>query len=98
MRAFLLAVTAVTVASLLASPAAAQQGRYGRLYEALWSTVNENYYDPHFRGTDWAARRERYRARASAADSDRAFLAVANEMLEQIHSSHLFTRTRRFRV
>ncbi len=89
MRALLLAVTAVTVASLLASPAAAEEGRYARLHEALWGTVNDNFYDPHFRGTDWTAQRERYRARANAADTDAEFLVVANEMLGQINSSHL---------
>ena len=89
MRALLVAVTAVTAATVLAAPAGAQDGRYGRLYGALWSAVNDNFYDPHFRGTDWAAQRERFRTRANAARTDAEFLAVANEMLGQINSSHL---------
>lgn len=89
MRAMLIAVTAVTAATVLAAPAGAQEGRYARLYGALWSTVNDNFYDPHFRGTDWGAQRERFRARANAARTDAQFFAVANEMLGQINSSHL---------
>ncbi|MGH6949735.1 MAG: S41 family peptidase [Vitreimonas sp.] len=77
----------LALAAAAAAPAEAQ--RYERLYEALWMTVNDNFYDPHFRGTDWAGQRERYRARANAADSDAEFLAVASEMLGQINSSHL---------
>jgi carboxyl-terminal processing protease len=88
MRGFHLAATLVAAASMLAA-AHAQEGRYGRLHDALWTTVKENFYDPHFRGTDWAAQRERYRARANAAASDGEFLAVAREMLGQINSSHL---------
>lgn len=84
---FATALIAAIAASTVSAPAQAQ--RYERLYEALWTTVNDNFYDPHFRGTDWAAQRERYRAQASAADSDAEFLAVAREMLGQIESSHL---------
>lgn len=85
-----------TVAALAAALAAlhatalAQETDYRQLYGALWTTVNENYYDPHFRGTDWAAQRERYRARAEAARNDAEFRAVASEMLGQIASSHLY--------
>jgi carboxyl-terminal processing protease len=84
------AATAVAALVAFAAPSAAQDTNYAMLYATLWSTVNENYYDPHFRGADWAAQRERYRARAEAARNDTEFRAVASEMLEQIPSSHLF--------
>ncbi len=81
---------ACVAASITFTPAAAQQTNYARLYETLWSTVNENYYDPHFRGTDWTAQRERYRARVEAAQSDAEFHTVASEMLGEIVGSHLY--------
>ena len=60
----------VTLAAALLggiAPVSAQETNYARLYEALWTAVNDNFYDPHFRGTDWAAQRDRYRsARRSA--------------------------------
>lgn len=73
---------------------AAAQGRgdYGQLYEKLWSTVAENFYDPHFRGTDWARVRERYRERAGAVRTDEQFRTLAAEMLAEIRSSHLHIR------
>lgn len=73
---------------------AAAQGRggYDQLYEKLWSTVAENFYDPHFRGTDWASVRERYRERAEAVENDEQFRALAAEMLAEIQSSHLHIR------
>lgn len=75
--------------ALFATTAAAQESRYVQLHDALWSTVNENFYDPHFRGADWAAQRARYRERAAHARTDAEFLAVASAMLGEITSSHL---------
>lgn len=77
--------------ALLAVPAAGEQAddRYVRLYESLWSAVNDHYYDPRFRGTDWRAVGERYRARAEAVRSDDAFAGLAREMLGELGSSHL---------
>ena len=89
MSGFRFAAALAALLAAFAAPAYAQEGRYARLYEALWTTVNDNFYDPHFRGADWEAQRERYRARAYAADTDAAFLAVASEMLAEINSSHL---------
>jgi carboxyl-terminal processing protease len=59
----------------------------------LWSTVDENYYDPHFMGTDWASVGERYRQRARAVETDEQFRTLASEMLAEIPSSHLHIRT-----
>jgi carboxyl-terminal processing protease len=81
---------AVTLA-LLSAPAIAQTpSKYERLAEALWSQVNDNYYDPYFRGTDWAAVRTRYMPRAADIHTDAQFLAFANQMLSEINSSHLY--------
>jgi carboxyl-terminal processing protease len=89
-------VTVLIIAGIFCAAAgeAAAQGRsdYGQLYEKLWSTVAENFYDPHFRGTDWAGVRERYRERAGAVEDDEQFRTLAAEMLAEIRSSHLHIR------
>lgn len=74
----------------LSASASAQDGRYMRLYETLWGTVNQAFYDPNFRGVDWAAQREAYRARAMTAQNDAAFAALANEMVGELGVSHLY--------
>lgn len=83
-------VAAATLA-LIAAPASADGPAtdYRRLYEALWSAVNEQFYDPHFHGTDWTAVGTRYRPRAARIRSDDEFAALAREMLAEIRSSHL---------
>lgn len=90
MPGFRAAACAAAAFLTLAAPATAQRADYARLYDNLWNAVNENYYDPHFRGTDWAAQRERFRARAVGAQNDAEFQAVARDMLAQIASSHLY--------
>jgi carboxyl-terminal processing protease len=62
---------------------------YSQLYESLWSTVNEHFYDPHFQGVDWKGVKERFRERAEAIEDDAQFASLASEMLAEIPSSHL---------
>jgi carboxyl-terminal processing protease len=62
---------------------------YSQLYESLWSTVNEHFYDPHFKGVDWKGVKERFRERAEAIEDDAQFASLASEMLAEIPSSHL---------
>ncbi|HRE44349.1 MAG TPA: S41 family peptidase [Terricaulis sp.] len=81
---------AAVLALALSASASAQEGRYARLYETLWGTVNGAFYDPHFRGVDWAAQRDAYRARAMAAQNDTEFAAIANAMLGELGVSHLY--------
>lgn len=79
-------------AALLILPVSvmARAGPYLKLYEALWKTVNDNYYDPRFRGTDWAAVRARYRERMSSVRTANEFQQLATAMLAEIPSSHLY--------
>lgn len=66
---------------------------YYGLFEKLWSTVDENYYDPHFMGTDWPSVGDQYRELAREVDTDEQFRTLASEMLAEIPSSHLHIRT-----
>jgi carboxyl-terminal processing protease len=62
---------------------------YARLFDALWKTVNENYFDPNMNGVDFAAVRERYRPQLSEVRTDEAFLDLGNKMIRELKSSHL---------
>ena len=81
---------AVLGAILANAPAYAETAEsYSQLYESLWSTVSEHFYDPHFKGTDWEGLKERFRERAEAIEDDAQFASLASEMLAEIPSSHL---------
>lgn len=58
------------------------------IFEFVWRTVNEKYYDPTFHGVDWAAVRERYRPRMEAATNDQEFYAQFELMLAELRDDH----------
>ncbi|HEX2277865.1 MAG TPA: S41 family peptidase [Candidatus Tectomicrobia bacterium] len=71
--------------------AAIQQGRRAAnlaVFEEVWRTVRDRFYDPMFRGLDWTAVGERYRPLAAAAASDDERSAVINRMLSELAVSH----------
>lgn len=58
------------------------------LFEQVWQTVNDNFYDPNFNGVDWKSMRQQYQAQAQNASSREAKAAVINQMLSQLKTSH----------
>ncbi|NJN56386.1 MAG: PDZ domain-containing protein [Leptolyngbyaceae cyanobacterium SL_5_9] len=58
------------------------------LFDAVWETVNEHFYDPNFNGVDWATLREPYRLRVAQASSRSEKAALINEMLFELQTSH----------
>jgi C-terminal processing protease CtpA/Prc len=58
------------------------------VFEEVWRTVRDHFYDPTFRGLDWAAIKEKYRPLAAAAASDAERAAVINRMLAELAVSH----------
>jgi carboxyl-terminal processing protease len=58
------------------------------VFDEVWQTVREHFYDPSMRGLDWQAIREQYRPLAAAAPSEEARSAVINRMLSELGASH----------
>ncbi|TAK13721.1 MAG: hypothetical protein EPO35_10130, partial [Acidobacteria bacterium] len=70
----------------LAAPAA--QSSHAQLFDEVWQTINDAYYDPTFGGLDWAAVKAELRPKAAAASSIDETRAVINEMLKRLGRSH----------
>ncbi|MEO1402328.1 MAG: S41 family peptidase [Cyanobacteria bacterium J06635_1] len=58
------------------------------LFDAVWETVNDNFYDPDFNGVDWAAMGKQYRPQVAQAPSQAEKATLINEMLDQLQTSH----------
>lgn len=67
--------------------AEAREGRV-RVFEEVWETVRERYYDPRLRGLDWEALRERYRPEAEHAAGTPELYAVLRRMLAHLSDPH----------
>ncbi len=63
------------------------------LFEEVWLTAAQQFYDPEMAGLDWPAVGDRYRPLAAAAPGIEARARVINEMLDELGTSHtrLFT-------
>jgi carboxyl-terminal processing protease len=60
------------------------------IFEAVWQTINDEYYDPTFGGRDWQAIGENYRQKLEDVQNDATFwVKVLNPMLFELGVSHL---------
>lgn len=59
-----------------------------RVFEKVWSTVSEDYYDAKHNGVDWSAARDGFRAKAAAARNDEELYRTLNEMLRRLNDRH----------
>jgi carboxyl-terminal processing protease len=59
------------------------------IFNTVWQTVNDEYFDPTFGGMDWRAIGDKYRQKLSAVTDDNGFwLDVLNPMLWELGASH----------
>jgi carboxyl-terminal processing protease len=73
-----------------ATPAAsASADEYLRMFETVWQTVNDTYFDPTFGGMDWQGVHERYQPLIAAAQEDETFYELINKMLFELNVSHV---------
>lgn len=59
-----------------------------KVFDQVWQTVNNNFYDPKFNQVDWKAMREKYKPQAERAKSNQEFATTINQMLSQLQTSH----------
>jgi carboxyl-terminal processing protease len=83
--------SSIRAEGLLPQIATAQQAHSAAdltVFDEAWRTVRDYFYDPTFRGLDWAAVGERYRPLAATAVSSAERSAVINRMLSELATSH----------
>jgi carboxyl-terminal processing protease len=64
--------------------------REGRLavFDDVWRTITERYYDPSMRGVDWAAEREQFRPVAAEAHTPAEFYTTLRRMIASLQDAH----------
>src|SRR5687767_11044201 len=62
----------------------------GRLavFDDVWETIQERYYDPKFHGIDWQAKRNVFRPVAARASSTHEFYEVLRQMIGSLKDAH----------
>lgn len=76
--------------SFLTSPAHStfKESQKFAVFEEVWQTVNDNFFDPEFNGIDWKAMREKYQPSVKQAKSIDEVSVVINRMLSELNTSH----------
>jgi carboxyl-terminal processing protease len=80
--------SARTLAITRINPAALTAKDRAEVFEAVWQTVNEKYYDPGFNGVNWRAVREQYRTKIDQVAGDGAFYELLKRMVGELHDAH----------
>lgn len=62
----------------------------GRLavFDDLWETIEDHYYDPAFNGVDWRAKRASFRPAAAKAGSTHEFYELMRQMIASLRDAH----------
>lgn len=67
--------------------AATSEGRLA-IFDDVWLTVRERYYDPTLHGLDWSALRAEFRPRATAAGNQAELYTLLRRMLARLRDPH----------
>jgi C-terminal processing protease CtpA/Prc len=59
-----------------------------RVFGEVWTTVNEEYIYPDFRGMDWEAARKNYGKQILSVKSNKEFYSVVDEMVFELGDNH----------
>lgn len=59
-----------------------------KVFEQVWQTVNDNFYDPNLNGVDWKAVRKKYEPQVAKTKSITEAAVVINQMLSELQTSH----------
>ena len=78
---------ALAVAAYESSDVLSLRDRVG-VFEEVWETIDQKYYDPSFNGVDWRAVRDRYRPLVEQASRSDEFYGVLKLMVGELHDAH----------
>lgn len=72
-------------ASTSLSPPSSQ---FSAVFEQVWQTVSDSFFDPNFNGVDWTALRQKYQPQVAQARTRPELAQVINQMLAELRTSH----------
>jgi len=80
--------TSILFFLLIANNSWQNNSKYPDYFELVWTTINQNFYDPSFEGIDWDKIYIKYKPIMSELNSDSLFYDKINRMLFELKVSH----------
>jgi len=59
------------------------------IFETVWQTVRDGFYDPNMNGIDWQAVHDQYEPQVAATTDELSYYLVMNKMLLELGVSHI---------
>lgn len=90
-RFLIMALTSalILLVGVIAAPILPSIGQsHSGIFEQVWQTVNDDFYDPNFNGVSWTDIKARYEPLANQAQSQAEFAQIVNQMLDELNVSH----------
>ncbi|MGA9383130.1 MAG: hypothetical protein WBV73_30575, partial [Phormidium sp.] len=79
----------ILLLSWLISPVIPQMlATQSKTFNAVWETVNNNFYDPKFNGVDWKGIQSKYAPQISKTQTTDEAAIIINQMLGELNTSH----------
>jgi carboxyl-terminal processing protease len=85
---FLIAFLSCSPSPASAAPQELSPQTRAQVFDRVWKEIHEHYYDPAFNGVNWDDVRATYLPQVKAAQSDREFYELLNEMTGELHDAH----------
>jgi len=70
------------------SKSAAQVFDSSALFDQVWQTINDHFYDPKFNGVNWQALRQQYQPQVQQTRDREQAASLINTMLAELKTSH----------
>lgn len=64
------------------------------VFEAVWTAVRDQFYDPNIRGVNWTEIKKEFAPRVTLCTSRDQLLRLLQDMLRRVHNSHVFLYSR----
>lgn len=90
---FLIVIFVGNSSPILPSPIDISLKTRQEIFEEVWQTINEKYYDPNFNGVNWQEVKTRYRPQIENAKSDDDFYFLLRKMTSELSDSHTLVRS-----
>ena len=75
------------------TPGLSQESLEEKVFNEVWQTVNEKFYDANFNGVDWAAMQDKYKPQIMQVRTREKLAEVVNQMLAELQTSHTYFYT-----
>lgn len=84
----LLGIATIVMCGLLLPELPTRGEPAAQVFNEVWETVNDNFYDSQFNGVDWRALKQKYEPQVIKARSQAEVADIINQMLGELKISH----------